>query len=179
MTQPAVSPQRLELVLGSRQGQLLAILVLSVICCATALAATSPITARDRTADLQSLEVPVNELSAIVVGHVVADPDKQDDATLEALPTQGKSDAPILDLTPRVVVILQDVFSALAIETASSEYSEKPLLIESSVKGELPLSPVAGDASQSESLDLVDPAADIEDVDTVPSIQRQMFRTDI
>ncbi len=179
MTQRAVSPKRLELVLGSRQGQLLAILVLSVICCATALAATSPITACDRTADLQSLEVPINELSAIVVGHVVADPDRQDDATLDVLPTQGKSDAPVLDLTPRVVVILEDVFSAVAIETASSEYSEKPLLIESSVKGELPLSPVAGDASQSESLDLVDPAAEIEDVDTVLSIQRQMFRTDI
>ena len=82
-------------------------------------------------------------------------------------------------LIPRVVVILEDVFSAVAIETASSEYSEKPLLIESSVKGELPLSPVAGDASQSESLDLVDPAAKIEDVDSVLSIQRQMFRTDI
>ena len=179
MTQRAVSPKRLELVLGSRQGQLLAILVLSVICCATALAATSPITACDRTADLRSLEVPINELSAIVVGHVVADPDKQDNATLDVLPTPGKSDAPVLDLTPRVVVILQDVFSAVAIETASSEYSEKPLLIESSVKGELPLSPVAGDASQSESLDLVDPAAEIEDVDTALSIQRQMFRTDI
>lgn len=179
MTQPAVSPQRLELVLGSRQAQLLAILVLSVICCATALAATSPITACDRTADLQSLEVPVNELSAIVVGHVVADPDKQDDAALDVLSTQGKSDAPVLDLTPRVVVILQHVFSAVAIETASSEYSEKPLLIESSVKGELPLSPVAGDTSQSEALDLIDPAADIEDVDTALSIQRQMFRTDI
>ena len=83
MTQRVVSPKRLELVLGSRQGQLLAILVLSVICCATALAATSPITACDRTADLRSLEVPINELSAIVVGHVVANPDKQDDATLD------------------------------------------------------------------------------------------------
>ncbi len=179
MTQRAISPKRLELVLGSRQGQLLAILVLSVICCATALAATSPITACDRTADLQSLKVPVNELSIISVGHVVSDPDNQDDATLDMLPTQDKTDAPVLDLTPRVVVILEDVFSAVAIETASSETSEKPLLIESSVKGELPLSPVAGDASQSESLDLADPAAEIEDVDTVLSIQRQMFRTDI
>ena len=175
MTQRAVSPKRLELVLGSRQRQLLAILVLSVICCAAALAAPSPITACDRTADLQSLEVPVNELSAIVV----ADPDKQDDAILDVLPTQGKSDAPVLDLTPRVVVILEDVFSAVAIETASSESSQKPLLIESSVKGELPLSPVAGDASQLESLDLVDQASEIEDVDTALSIQRQMFRTDI
>ena len=179
MTHRAVSPKRLELVLGSRQGQLLAILVLSVICCATALAATSPITACDRTADLQSLEVPVNELSAIVVGHVVTDPDNQDDANLNVLPNQDKSDAPVLDLTPRVVVILADVFSAVAIETASLESSEKPLLIESSVKGELPLSPVAGDVSQSESLEPANPAAEIEDVDSVLSIRRQMFRTDI
>ena len=179
MTQRAVSPKRLELVLGGRQGQLLAILVLSVICCATALAATSPITDCDRTADLQSLQVPINELSAMVVGHVVADPEKQDDATLDVLPAHDKSDAPVLDLTPRVVVILKDVFSAATIETASSESSEKPLLIESSVKGELPLSPVAGDASQLESLDLAEQASEIEDVDTALSIQRQMFRTDI
>ncbi len=95
------------------------------------------------------------------------------------MPAHDKSDAPVLDLTPRVVVILKDVFSAATIETASSESSEKPLLIESSVKGELPLSPVAGDASQLESLDLVDQASEIEDVDTALSIQRQMFRTDI
>jgi hypothetical protein len=169
----------LELVLGSRQGQLLAVLVLSVICCATALAATSPITACDRTADLQSLDVSVDELSIIAVGHPVTGPENQDDATLDALPTHGQSDAPVLDLTPRVVVILEDVFSAVAIETASSELTEKPILIGSSVKGELPLSPVAGDASQSESLDLADPGAEIEDADTVHSIQRQMFRTDI
>jgi hypothetical protein len=150
-----------------------------VICCATALAATSPITDCDRTADLQSLQVPVNELSTMVVGHVIANPEKQDDTTLDLLPSQEKSDAPVLDLTPRVVVILEDVFSAVAIETASSESSERPLLIQSSVKGELPLSPVAGHASQPESLDLADQAAEIEDVDTVLSIQRQMFRTDI
>ena len=179
MTQRAVSPKRLELVLGSRQGQLLAILVLSVICCATALAATSPITDCDRTADLQSLQVPVNELSTMLVGHVIAGPEKQDDANLDVLPTQERPDAPVLDLTPRVVVILEDVFSAVAIETASSESSEKPLLIESSVKGELPLSPVAGDASQPKSLDLAEQASEIEDVDTALSIRRQMFRTDI
>jgi len=150
-----------------------------VICCATALAATSPITDCDRTADLQSLQVPVNELSTMVVGRVIANPEKQDDTTLDLLPSQEKPDAPVLDLTPRVVVILEDIFSAVAIETASSESSERPLLIQSSVKGELPLSPVAGDASQPESLDLADQAAEIEDVDTVLSIQRQMLRTDI
>ncbi len=179
MTPRAISPKRLEMVLGSRQGQLLAILVLSVICCATALAATSPITACDRTADLQSLEVPVNDLTAIVVGHAIADPEDQDDAALDALPAQGHSEVPILNLTPRVVGILQDVFSAVAIETPSADSTQNPLLIESSAKAELSLSPVAGDASQAESLELADPASEIEAVDTAPSIQRQMFRTDI
>ena len=179
MTQRAQSPKRLEMVLASRQGQLLAILLLSVICCATALAATSPITACDQTADLQSLEVPVNDLAAIFVGHAIADAEDPDEATLVVLPARGKTAAPIINLTPRVVVILEDVFSAVAIETPSSGTAEKPLLIESSAKGELPLSPVAGDAPKAESMELADPSLENEDVDSAHSIQRQMFRTDI
>ena len=179
MRERAVAPQRLELARGSRQVQLLAILLLSVICCAKALAATSPITACDRTTDLQSLEVPVNDLSAIVVGHVVADPDERDDAILDVVSAQGESPVPILDLAPRVAVILQDIFSAVAIETSPSDLQEKPLLIKSAAKGELPLSPVAGDASQADPSELTAPVSGIEAVDTAPSIQRKMFRTDI
>ena len=175
MTQQAVPPSRPEMALGSQ----LAIMVLSVICCATALGATSPMTACDRTADLQSLEVPFSDLSAIAVGHVIADPDDQDDATIDVLPAQGQSEVPILNLAPRVAVILQDIFSAVAIETPSLDSAEQPLTIESSPAGDSPLSPVAGDASQSDSTELTDPASGIEDVDTAPSIQRQMFRTDI
>ena len=179
MTQRAQSPKRLEMVLASRQSQLLAILVLSVICCATALAASSPITASDRTADFQSLEVPANDLTVIFVGHAIADAEDPDEATLEVLPAKGKTAAPIVNLTPRVVVILEDVFSAVAIETPSTEPAQKPLLIESSAKGELPLSPVAGDAPRAESMELADPILENEAVDTDQSIQRQMFRTDI
>ena len=179
MTQRAVPTNRPEMALGSRHSQLLVVLLLSVICCATALAATSPMTACDRTTDLQSLEAPVSDLSVIVIGHVMADPEEQDDATIDVLPAPGLSEIPILDLAPRVAVILQDVFSAVAIETPSSDASEQPLAIEASPKAESPLSPIAGDASQTDSPELADPTSGIEDVDAAPSIRRQMFRTDI
>ncbi len=179
MTQRAVPRNRPEMVLGSRHSQLLVILVLSVICCATALGATSPMTACDRTADLRSLVISVSDLSAIFVGHVVADPDDQDAASIDVFPAQGQSEAPILNLAPRVAGILQDVFSAIAIETPSSDSSDQPLPIASSPERESPLSPIAGDASQTEAPELADPDSGIEDVDNAPSIQRQMFRTDI
>lgn len=179
MTQSAARPRRLEMAVGSRQSQLLAILLLGVICCATALGATSPITACDRSTDLDSLKVPLSDLSAIAVGHVVTDPEDQDVTTIGAGPAEGLSEAPILDLAPRVAVILQDVFSAVAIETSDSEASEQPVAIEALPSAKGPVSPVAGDASQAESPELADPASGIEDVDTAPNIQRQMFRTDI
>ena len=179
MTQQAESLNRPEMALSSRRSQLLVVFVLCVICCATALAATSPIAACDRTVDLQSLDVPVSDLIAIVVGHVVVDPEDQDDATIDILPDQGLSEAPILDLAPRVAVILQEVFSAVAIETPSSDATEQPFVIETLPKREAPLSPVAGDATQTDSSDLADPASGIEDVIIAPSIQRQMYRTDI
>ncbi len=179
MTPRAVQPRHLAVALGSRQSQLLAILLLSVICCATALAAASPITACDRASELQSLKVPVSDLSAIFVGHVTTDPEYQDAATIDAVPAEDLSDVPILDLAPRVAVILQDVFSAVAIETSDSETSDQRTAIEALPKTKVSLSPVAGDASQADSPELADPASAIEDVDTAPSIQRQMFRTDI
>ncbi len=183
MTQRAVPPIRPEMALGSRHSQWLAmiIMVLSLICCATALAATSPMTACDRTADLQSLDVPVSDLSATVAGHVIVEPDDQDDAAIDVLAVQGPSEALILDLAPRVAVILQDVFSAVAIESPSLDSSDQTqaFAIESSPNEEWPLSPVAGDAAQTDSSELADFASGIEDVDTAPSIQRQMFRTDI
>ena len=183
MTQRAVPPIRPEMALGSRHSQWLAmiIMVLSLICCATVLAATSPLTACDRTADLQSLDVPVSDISATVVGHVIVAPDAQDDATIDVLAVQGRSEALILDLAPRVAVILQDVFSAVAIETPSLDSSDQTqaFAIESSPKEESPLSPLAGDAAQADPSELTDFASGIEDVDTAPSIHRQMFRTDI
>lgn len=168
----AMEPARLHL-------QLLAVVVLSVICCATALAATSPIIACDRMADLQNLEIPVYDLSAVVVGHAVADPDDQDDSGLEAGPAEGRSEVPILDLAPRVAVILQDIFSAVAVESPPLESPEGPLMISSAAKRELPLTPVAGDASEAEPLEPASPMTEVGNADAAPSIQRQMFRTDI
>ncbi len=181
MTQRAVPSRHPEMALGSRHSQWSAIMVLSLVCCATALAATSPMTACDRTADLQSLDVPVSDLSATVAGHVIVEPDDQDDAAIDVLAVQGRSEALILDLAPRVAVILQDVFSAVAIETPSLDSSDQTqaFAIESSPKEESPLSPLAGDAAQADPSELTDFASGIEDVDTAPSIHRQMFRTDI
>lgn len=179
MTRRTVPPAQLDMALGSRHLQLLAIVVLSVLCCATALAASSRITDCDRLADLQNLEVPAYDISAIAVGHTVADPDEPDDASLDVVPAQIPSEIPILNLTPRVAVILQDIFSAVTIESPSSQPKETPLPIKSAAKGELPLSPVADDVSPSESPELADPVSGIEDVDVAPSIQREMFRTDI
>lgn len=179
MIRQAVPPNRSEMVLGSRHSHLLVISVLSIFCCAAALGATSPMTASDRTADLQSLEVRVSELTALVVGHVVADPDDQDAVSIDVLPAQGQSEGLTLDLAPRVANIVQDVFSAAVIETPSSDSADQPSPIRTAPNSELSLSPVAGDASQIDSPELADPDSGIKNVDTAPSIQRQMFRTDI
>lgn len=133
----------------------------------------------DQTADLQSLEIPVNRLSAVVVGHVIADLGERDDASIDALSANSNSAAPIIDLELRVTDILQDVFSAVAIETPSSGSSDRPLPIKSLPKDDSPLSPVAGDVSQADSAELADPDAGSDDGHSAPSIQRQMFRTDI
>ena len=179
MTQRALPPNRLVKALGSQQSQLLAILVLSVICCATALAATSPLAACDQTADLQSLEIPVNKLSAMVVGLAVVDINEQNDASVVTLPANADPEAPIVDLELRVADILQDVFSAVAIETPPSDSSGQPLPIKSSSKSNSPLSPVAGDASQADSTEHANPDTGLDDVHSTPGIQRKMFRTDI
>jgi hypothetical protein len=159
--------------------QLLAVLLLSAICCASAFAATSPMTACDRTADLKSLEIPVSELSANVVGHIVAEPEEEKDEALTVLPVE--STTPILDLAPRVTVILQVVFSAVAIETAplDGNDSAETFAIDASLQEDLPLSPVADDARQSDSSEHGDPDSGLDDADPIPSLQRQMYRTDI
>ena len=107
--------------------------------------------------------------------------DDQDDATSDVRAAQRRSEVLILDLAPRVAVILQDVFSAVAIETPAldSSHQTQPSAIESSPREESPLSPVAAGAAQAGPSEPGDPASDIEDVDTAPSIRRQMFRTDI
>lgn len=146
---------------------LLTTLALGTAWCASALGATSPISACDG-ADLQSLEVPVSELSPSVVGHIAAEPDNAE--SVDASPVQVQSTLPMLYLTPRVAAILETVFDAVAIETPASD-SDGP--------DDSPLSPVAGDASQSDSSVISDIASDFEDAEPASSYQRQMFRTDI
>ena len=86
---------------------------------------------------------------------------------------------PTVDLELRVADILQDVFSANAIETPPSDSSDQPPPIESSSMSNSPLSPVAGDASQADSPEHANPDAGLDDVHSAPGIQRKMFRTDI
>ena len=159
----------------------LAILVLGTAWCATALGATGPTTVCDRAADLRSLEVPVSDLSTNVVGHIAVEPGDDNDESLNALPAQAGSAAPILYLAPRVAVILQNVFSAVAIETPplDSPDQAQSFATESLSQDESRGSPVAADASQPDSSELTDPASGSAKVEAVPHFQRQMFRTDI
>jgi hypothetical protein len=161
---------------GRRHIPFLAILVLGGAWCSPALGATASTAACDPTADLlRSLDVPVSDLSANVVGHITVEPGNANDESLNA------STAPILYLAPRVAVILQNVFSAVAIETPplDSRDSTQSFATESLSQDESPLSPVAGDASQSDSSELIDPASAGAEVEAIPHFQRQMFRTDI
>jgi hypothetical protein len=186
VTDRAVQSNRSENASGGRHIAFLAILVLGGAWYSTALGATDSTTATacDRTADLRSLEVPVSDLSASVVGHTAVEPGDANDESLNARPAQAESTAPILYLAPRVAVILQNVFSAVAIETPPTPPLNSPDPAQSFATESLsqdesppsPLSPVAGDASQSDSSELIDPAAE---VGAVPRFQRQMFRTDI
>ncbi len=159
----------------------LAILVLGGAWCSTALGATGSMAACDRTADLRSLDVPVSDLSANVVGHIAVESGNANVESLNARPAQAESTAPILYLAPRAAVILQNVFSAVAIETPplDSRESTQSFATESLSQDESPLSPVAGDASQTDSSELINPASAGAEVEDTPHFQRQMFRTDI
>ena len=181
MTQRAVPPDRSENASAGRHIPFLAVLVLGAAWCATALGATGSTTACDRTADLRSLEVPVSDLSANVVGHIPVEPGNDNDEPLNALPAQAGPAAPILYLAPRVAEILQNVFSAVVIETPPLDSPDpaQSFAPESLSQDESPLSPVAGDASRPNSSELIDPASAGAEVEAVPRFQRQMFRTDI
>ena len=116
-----------------------------------------------------------------VVGHIVVEPDNDNDGSLNAIPAQAECEMPKLYLAPRAAVILQHVFSAVAIESLPSDFPDRArsFAIQSLSQNESKLSPVAGDASQTSSSELTDTASGNEDVDTVPNFQRKMFRTDI
>lgn len=181
MTDRPVPLDHSENASGRRHIPFLAILVLGGAWCSPALGATASTAACDRTADLRSLDVPVSDLSANIVGHIAVEPGNANDESLNADPAQAESTAPILYLAPRVAVILQNVFSAVAIETPplDSRDSTQSFATESLPQDESPLSPVAGDASQSDSSELIDPASAGAEVEAIPHFQRQMFRTDI
>ena len=116
-----------------------------------------------------------------VVSHIVGEPDNDNDESLNATPAQPECEGPMLYLAPRAAVILHHVFSAVAIESPPSDFPDRAqsFAIQSLPQNESTLSPVAGDASQTDSSELTDPASGNEDVETVPNFRRKMFRTDI
>lgn len=109
--------------------------------------------------DLQSLSVPVAEMTVDLVDHVPVDPELIDEE-----PAVRESVAPVLDLGPRVTNILRDVFGA----------TNDELLQESSEQASS--SPVA-DSDENKDV------AEVSDVTVektqLPRFQRQMLRTDI
>ena len=94
-----------------------------------------------------------------VVAHITVESGHDNVESLNANPAQAECKKPMLYLASHAAVILQHVFSAIAIDS--------------------PPSPVAGGASQSDSSELAEPAPGNENVQTVQIIQRTMFRTDI
>ena len=116
-----------------------------------------------------------------VVGDIVVAPDNDNDGSLNAIPAQAECERPLLYLAPRVAIILRHVFPAVAIESPPSDFPDRAqsFAIQSLSHNDSTLSPVASDASQTDSSELTDPSSDNATVETVPNFQRQMFRTDI
>jgi hypothetical protein len=109
--------------------------------------------------DLQSLEVPIDELGVEAVDHAPIDPE-----IIDAQSAAPESVAPILNLAPRVTNILRDVFDATT-EELLQEASEQPSS-----------SPLAGSDQKT---DTVEPADADGHKAKLPRFQQQMLRTDI
>lgn len=131
--------------------------------------------------DLQSLLLPMGDLSAGVVGHNTAASELKKNDEVSALPMRDDTTVLMLYLAPRMAIILREVFSAVAIETPApgsppryQRFGAGPLPVEN-----LPPSPIASEAAQSDTPQLTDPVPAVEDAESAERIHRQMFRTDI
>jgi len=109
--------------------------------------------------DLQSLEVPVGELTLDVVDHVPTDPAAIDDQSAIT-----DSVAPVLFLTPRVTNIVDDVFRT-ASDKLPRETPEQPSS-----------SPLAGSDEKSDPIETLDEESE---AGVLSRFRRQMLRTDI
>ncbi|GMR17246.1 MAG: hypothetical protein BMS9Abin32_317 [Gammaproteobacteria bacterium] len=134
------------------------IALLSTGWCAVAFGGTGELASCDQAEkELQSLTVPVSELSVVVVDH-------SDVTAAEALQPQagaGKSATPLLYLTPRVQTILRGMFDS----------DSGTLLADDAADAEAPLKP--------ESAEKTAPVTLIDRVDEAPAYQQQMYRKDI
>ncbi len=116
-----------------------------------------------------------------VVGHIVVEPDGDNDESLNAILAPAECERPMFYLAPRAAVILQHVFSAVVIETTPSVTPDRPqsFAMQSLSQDESTRSPVADRTFQTDSSELTDPATGSKNAETVPNFQRKMFRTDI
>lgn len=158
-----------------------ALAVLAIGFATSAPAATSPMPACDRAPSLPGLEVPIAALTAIAVGHPADESEVRHGHAPEALPAPTPAPAPILNLAPRLALILEGIFSAVAIETPPMQTQSQASVsaIETVAADGLTSSPLAGDAGRPESPQPTGPDSDDKAERSVPSFQRRMLRTDI
>ena len=143
----------------------LSALAAALMLSATALAANSAVVPCDQVSrNLKSLEVPVQALTANAVEHVPTDRHAVEHDAIDAESHLTDADAPILFLTPRVTIILRDVFGATT-EDLPAEMPQRPSS-----------SPLADSDSPADS---IEPAAAVIETSDLPHYQQQMFRKDI
>jgi hypothetical protein len=138
----------------------LPLLATALLLSATAHAASNAVVPCEQVGrDLQSLEVPVDELAVEGVDHAPIDPE-----IIDAQTAMPESVAPVLNLGPRVTNILRDVFD-MTTEELVQETSEQP--------SSSPL------ADSDQKTDTVEPDDANGEESELPRFQRQMLRTDI
>ena len=113
--------------------------------------------------DLQSFEIPINELTIDAVDHMAAGADTALGDGLDAAVPVRATAAPVLVLTPRIAGILQDVFDSDSDAAASDD-----------AEGAVP------EATElAEPLEKMAPVTLIDEDDGISQFQRQMYRKDI
>lgn len=134
----------------------LPVLAAGLLLCHSTLAATGAASPCEQVGrDLQSLEVPVNDIGVESVDHVPLD------SELDVESTSNKSISPVLNLGPRVSSIVRDIFESTDEETVTEQTSSSPL-----ADSERQPEHAESDKASEESSEL-------------PRFQRLMRRTDI
>jgi hypothetical protein len=121
-------------------------------------------------ADLRTLETPLEAFTVRPVDHVSIDTDPTSNiASLDIAAASSESSAPFLYLTPRVASVLRNIFEA------TREFGDEDR------RQDVSSSPIAESDSISDVMKLIDESSPAVPVETMnlPLFQQQMFRTDI